>query len=643
MKYCRKAIVVELSVQHKIIHKEMMIMKNEKKILKENKIEKMKKIVPDTSILIQGRLSGLIKKGKIKGVRIIIPKSVIDELQAQASRSKDIGIKGLEEIKKIRKEGKSRGVTIEFSGKRPTLEEIQLARKGRIDALIRDVAEKEDATLITSDYVQALVAEAEDVSVKHIPQAVMKRKFKLESFFTPETQSVHLKAGVRPLAKRGKPGNVTLHELSKKPIKEDEIKAIIGQVLSRVRVDENSFIEIGRRDSGALVVQLGDYRISIARPPFSDGLELTAVRPIAKVSLNDYELHEKLKDIIAEQSRGILISGPPGAGKSSFASALANFLYRKGKVVKTFEQPRDLQVGPEITQYAPLEGDWEKTAELLLLVRPDYTIFDEIRKTRDFRVFGDMRLAGVGMIGVVHSTSPVSAIQRFIGRIELGMIPHVIDIVIYIKAGRIEKVYSVGMTVKVPSGMHEEDLARPVVEIRDFKTEELEYEIYTFGEENVIIPVQDAGKGETISPVNELAKKVVLQELRKYDPDPVIEIISSDRIVARVRSDSIARLIGRQGQNITRLEEQLGIHISVEPKEGSLKASTSWDHEERGKCINLVLDLNLVGKPVDIYSGEELLFSPLVGKSGIIKIRKKSDLGRAVLSAIARNNLRVLA
>jgi ATPase len=612
--------------------------------IENSKTDKVKKMVPDTSVLIQERLSEMIKSNKLTGIEVIIPKSVVDELQAQASRGKEIGVRGLEEIKNIRKEGKKKGVTVRFSGKRPTLEEIHLAKKGRIDALIKDVAERENAILVTSDFVQALVAEAEDVGIKYIPQAVMDRKLNLEAFFTPDTQSVHLKAGVVPLAKKGKPGSVTLHEIGKKPIEEDDIKVIIEQILSRVRVDQNSFIEIGRRESGTMVVQLGDYRISIARPPFSDGLELTAVRPIAKVTLNDYDLHEKLKDLLVNQSRGILISGPPGEGKSSFASALANYLSKSGKVVKTFEQPRDLQVGPEITQYAPLDGDWEKTAELLLLVRPDYTIFDEIRKSRDFRVFGDMRLAGVGMVGVVHSTNPVSAIQRFIGRIELGMIPHVLDTVIYIKAGRIDKVYSITMTVKVPTGMHEEDLSRPVVEVRDFKSGELEYEIYTFGEENVIIPVQEAGKGgKTTSPVNELAKKVVLQELRKYDPDPEIEIISSNRIVARVRSDAIARLIGRKGQNITALEKQLGVHISVEPKEGSLKASTSWDYEERGKAINLVVDLGLSGKQVDIYSGEELLLSPLVGKSGIIRIKKKSELGRAVLSAIARGNLRIMA
>lgn len=47
------------------------------------------------------------------------------------------------------------------------------------------------------------------------------------------------------------------------------------------------------------------------------------------------------------------------------------------------------------------------------------------------------------------------------------------------------------MTVKVPTGMTEADLARPVVEVRDFETGKLEYEIYTFGEENVIVPVKE--------------------------------------------------------------------------------------------------------------------------------------------------------
>src|SRR3989338_7920791 len=165
----------------------------------------IKRIVPDTSILVHGKLSALIESGEIRDAEIVIPKAALDELQAQASRGKDIGFSGLEEIKKMRATAAKSNVKITFTGERPTMEDIQLAKKGRIDAIIRDAAAKNDATLMTADYVQALVAEAEGVPVHYVRQELSKR-FLLEEFFTPDTQSVHLKVGVPVLAKRGKPG-----------------------------------------------------------------------------------------------------------------------------------------------------------------------------------------------------------------------------------------------------------------------------------------------------------------------------------------------------------------------------------------------------------------------------------------------------
>ncbi len=153
------------------------------------------------------------------------------------------------------------------------------------------------------------------------------------------------------------------------------------------------------------------------------------------------------------------------------------------------ESPRDLQLPEAITQYAPLDGKMENTADILLLVRPDYTIYDELRKTPDFMVFSDMRLAGVGMIGVVHATRAIDAVQRFIGRIELGVIPQVVDTIIFIDKGSIETVYDLIFTVKVPSGMQEADLARPVILVKELESGRPEYEIYTYGEQVVVMPI----------------------------------------------------------------------------------------------------------------------------------------------------------
>ena len=595
-------------------------------------------LVPDTSVLINRKLSELIEGGKLDNVRIVIPRIVVDELQAQASRGKDVGFRGLDEIKRVKALCERHRIKLAFSGERPTQDDIGLAKKGRLDALIRDFAVKENATLLTSDYVQALVGEAENVSIDYVPYDISHKTIKVEGFFTPDTQSVHLKVGVKPYAKKGKPGEVKLVHIRDKPVEEDELKAIIYEILSKVHKDPNSFIEIGKQGASALVVQMGRYRIAITRPPFSSATEVTAVRPIVKLELKDYALHKDLEESLVGDTRGVLIAGPPGSGKSTFAGSVAEFLSHKGKVVKTFEQPRDLQVGPEITQYAPLDNDWEKSAEMLLLVRPDYTIFDEVRKTKDFRVFADMRLAGVGMIGVVHATDVISAIQRFMGRIELGMIPHVVDTVIYIKNGRIEKTYTLNLLVKVPSGMTEADLARPVVEIRDFETKKLEYEIYTFGEENVVIPIKEAPK-----PLRDLVTKVIGREIGHLDKNLQIEFLSDNRIVLRVRNDVIAKIIGRQGKNIEDLERKTGIRISVEPSENTLKQEVAFEIGERGKAFGIILGERLTGQQIDLYDGEEYLFSPVVGRKGEVRIRKNSDEGRQILRAVSSRTLKVMA
>jgi ATPase len=280
----------------------------------------------------------------------------------------------------------------------------------------------------------ALVAEAEGIDIKYFESYEKKLELKIEKYLTKDTLSIHLKDKAVPFAKRGKPGKIQLVKLKESPMTIEELEQISKEIFEAARFEDNSFLEIGERY--ASVIQLKDMRIAIARPPFSDGLEITVVRPTTKLSLDDYKLSAKLKERLETKVEGMLIAGPPGSGKTTLAASIAEFLMKRANaIVKTMESPRDLQLPPEITQYAPLDGSFVKTADILLLVRPDYTIFDEIRKTKDFEIFSDMRLAGIGMIGVVHSTDAISSVQRFIGRIELGMIPHIVDTIVFVKDG----------------------------------------------------------------------------------------------------------------------------------------------------------------------------------------------------------------
>jgi ATPase len=601
-----------------------------------------KRYVLDTSIIIDGEITKMIEGGQIdNGSEIIIPLAVLDELQSQASSNKEYGFVGLNEIKKIRGQSSMKDISLRFLGERPNIDDIRLAKRGRIDAIIKDVALHEDATLITADYVQALVAEVQGVKSLHIGNVTKTTNLEFEKFFTEDTMSIHLKEGVSPWAKRGKPGDFQLIKLDEKKSTYLELTNIIREISEASRVNRTGSIEISR--NGATVIQYGTFRIAITRPPFSDNLEITIVRPIVRLSLESYNATEKLIERLSEGSEGIVISGPPGSGKSTFASSLAEFYAKKGKIVKTFESPRDLQVPDEVTQYGPLEGSFEKAADILLLVRPDYTIFDEVRRAQDFGVFSDMRLAGVGMIGVVHASSPLDAIQRFIGRVDLGMIPHILDTIIFIKNGKIEKIYEVLLTVKVPTGMSEADLARPLVEVRDFETQVIEYEIYTYGEENVVVPISELKPvTQSDNVIKKLAESKIRDTIRRFDPDADINIISDNRVQVKVGKDVIARIIGKGGSTISELERMLGIKIDVEVKTPTLGKELDFEVTEAGSTVNILVDEGAIGKKVDVYIEDEFILNSQVGKKASIKTDKRSDNGKKIINALlAGNKIRV--
>ena len=314
----------------------------------------------------------------------------------------------------------------------------------------------------------------------------------------------------------------------------------------------DGFVEIDRE--GSTIVQLGRYRIVITRPPLSDAWEITVVRPLKKLKLGDYNLPSKVLKRLEERAEGILIAGAPGMGKTTFAQALAEYYAERGKIVKTIESPRDMILPPSITQYSKTYAGIGELHDILLLSRPDYTVFDELRTDEDFKLYVDLRLAGIGMIGVVHATSPIDAIQRFLNRVDLGMLPSIIDTVIFIEKGQVAGVYELRMTVKLPTGLREAELARPVVEVRDFITDELLYEIYTFGEQKIVVPVKSI-KG--LSGVEAKLRKII----ERLIPGAEIEVRDNTIIVHVPRV--LTKILQKRMKRLRKLEDKYGIPIKI--------------------------------------------------------------------------------
>jgi ATPase len=612
------------------------------------------KLVPDTSVVIDGRITSLIKTGEYTDATIIIPEAVVAELEAQANQGREIGFSGLTELQALCKLADEGVISLTFTGVRPSLEQVKLASGGEIDALIRNAAIEHEAQFITSDVVQAEVARAKGLDVVYLrPQIEGFAPLGIDQFFDEHTIAVYLKERVAPMARKGTVKEMQLVRLRDQPMSDYELRNLSQEILERAKRDPDGFIEIERR--GITVVQIGSMRIAIARRPFSDGMEITAVRPIADVTLESFAKAPVIKNRIMGEKRGLLVAGPPGAGKTTLAQSIATYLADNGFIVKTMEAPRELQVPDHITQYSGLEGSMQNTADVLMLVRPDFVIFDELRKNEDFRVFADMRLAGIGMVGVVHAIGIHDALLRLSDRVEFGVLPRVVNTIIFVDKGEITNVYDLGFTIKVPEGMSSDINLRPVTTLSDYETGELLFEIFKYDSETIAMPVIRplAAAAPLKPPVIQkepaessswkIIERDIQREIGRYTDGYVeVQMLSDSKAVVYIEDKDVPAAIGKGGKNIAGIVNKVGIGIDIRPQSELEKPPSAPAPEEElqlGGGVKIRMEKKQLaiicpeqaGKIVDVFAGKEYLFTATVNDSGEIHLAKNSSIAQEMI------------
>ncbi len=123
----------------------------------------IKTYVVDTSTVINQFVRRLVKRG-LKG-KLIIPNAVMAELENLANKGNEAGFNGLDEVARLHQLKRHFSISVYFEGLRPNEHQIKFAKSGEIDALIREIAIKNHATLITADLVQAKTAQAYDIPI----------------------------------------------------------------------------------------------------------------------------------------------------------------------------------------------------------------------------------------------------------------------------------------------------------------------------------------------------------------------------------------------------------------------------------------------------------------------------------------------
>ncbi len=613
------------------------------------------KLVPDTSVIIDGRITSLIKKGEYPDAEIIIPEAVVAELESQANQGREIGFSGLAELQQLCRMATEKMCTIRFVGARPSFDQVRLAAGGEIDAMIRAVAIENEAIFLTSDRVQSEVARAKGLEVQYLrPELGEFSPLGIDQFFDEHTLAVYLKEHVPPYAKRGSIQDARLVRIREQPSSEYELVGLAQEILERAKRSSDGFIEHESR--GITVVQIGSMRIAIARCPFVDGMEITAVRPVVDISLEDYARADAIKQRLTGRKVGILLAGKPGAGKTTLAQNCATFLSNSGIITKTMETPRDMQVPDRISQYTALDGRMEATAEMVMLLRPDYVVYDELRRTEDFRVFADMRLAGVGMIGVLHAENIHAALLRFLNRVDFGTLSRVIDTIVIVEEGEAHRIYDLEFGLRIPESIPSDGVVMPVVTVTDAETGEAALEVFRYDGEMVIMPLSgSAAPAERPAPAPESpaeraecpaderngwrhVERDLQREIGRYTDGPVeVRMLSETKAVVYIDDKDVPAAIGKGGKNVASIVNRVGVGIDIRPRSESTPPTPHPAEEEmneggirirtdRKHLAIIVPDQS--GRIVDVFAGKEYLFTATVNESGEIHLARNSTIAQ---------------
>lgn len=502
----------------------------------------MEKIIPDTSVLINGVLSRLIEAGEIKDCELIIPLAAVDELQAQASRGRDIGLRGLEEIKRIREVSGEKNIRIRFSGERPSLDDIRLARSGRIDALIRDVARAEGGMLYTSDYVQALVAEAEGILVRYIEPYRRPEEPAYKRYLKPDVVNLYLRDGARPYADVLRDGRLETVMLDDKPCNEELLNEVLEEVMAVARIKENVNILMLRPD--IVVLEMNDYRVRIMKPPLSDRMEAMIQRSILQL-VPESAIVEPIVRECASGRRGVLVLNLDEVYSFPIAERVVGRLWEMGLDARIIGRAR--RANASAPYYSPLDGDLEKTLHITLLNTPDYIVMDEIMDSRDIKLIKDARLAGAGVVAFKQSGSIEAAITSFIEVMSPSLLPRVIDRIILMRCSGVFEVWSVSASMRVPRGLSPGSGIKHVIELTC--SGETVYEIYEVDGRPIISNIKE---------IHEQIERTrrIIEEILKG---------SRARIEALWLDKAVIRITGKGRRGLRDLEkkivEELGIMV----------------------------------------------------------------------------------
>jgi ATPase len=137
--------------------------------------------------------------------------------------------------------------------------------------------------------------------------------------------------------------------------------------------------------------------------------------------------------------------------------------------------------------------------------------------------------------------------------------------------------------------MDSSDLSRPVIQVFDFGTKDVVYEIYSFWEQIVVMPLEDVQESKWQSGLAKHALGSIKRELAAQFRFDFLVQIKWNSLTLYVPAKMKPRVIWSWGANIQSLEKSLSMSISVRLFSDLPLLEVQADQEINGKWSHMIL------------------------------------------------------
>tara|TARA_B100001996_G_C18542007_1_gene547275 strand:- start:459 stop:926 length:468 start_codon:yes stop_codon:yes gene_type:complete len=105
----------------------------------------------------------------------------------------------------------------------------------------------------------------------------------------------------------------------------------------------------------------------------------------------------------------------------------------------------------------------------------------------------------------------------------------------------------------------QEELARPVIEVVEFPSGKITHEMFAFGSEIAVVPVDGVSSSRGQSPMANLARDQLVHKIQQWvGVQCGVKITGQNSAEIYAPKGMVATLIGKGGENIRDLQEELG-------------------------------------------------------------------------------------